>query len=433
LESVVVAQSPPTASRTNNSRDWHSAMLRQGAIVFAGSMSLAACGFIFQMIASRRLGVEEYGTFYTLLSIVVVAGLPGAILSPVVARYAAEFRALHDDAHVHGLMLDVTRWTTIVALSYIVIGFIIAVPLASYLRVPAWTIPAASVIASVWLASTILRAVAQGTQDFASLSISNSAEGVAKVGALAALLLAGFGLRAGLFGLAVGAVIGLVIVAWALSRRYAAKERCRVHYDWQRIGRCAAAAASMTLATTLIGSVDVVLVKHYFSAYEAGLYAAAALGGKIVFFSIGFVPTVLLPRLTDRYSRGLRTREALWTGIGALVIIALASSAGLNDFGSRVLGLLVGHAFSHAVPLLLPYALAMAALGLANLLACYGIATHRAGFAIPALAGTLLTLLAITLVHPSLSVIVRTMLIGNTATCAAVTAMTFLSGPRRHI
>jgi O-antigen/teichoic acid export membrane protein len=419
VEPAVVARSPH-AIQGSSARRGYSEMLRQGAIVFAGSMSLAACGFIFQMIASRRLGVEEYGTFYALLSVVMVAGLPGAVLSPVVARYAAEFRALHDDAHVNGLMLDVTRWTTIAALSYIVIGFIMAVPLGNYLRVPAWTIPVASVIASVWLASTILRAVAQGTQDFASLSTSNAAEGVAKVIALAALLLLGFGLRGGLLGVAAGAVVGLVIVAWTLSRRYAATERCRVRYDWRRIGRCAAAAASMTLATTLIGSVDVVLVKHYFSGYEAGLYAAAALGGKVLFFAVGFVSMVLLPRVTEHHVRGERTRDVLALGIGALIVAALSGGIMLRLFGSDFLHLLVGPAFASGLPLLLPYAASMMVLSVTNVFGSYGIARHRTGFSVPLGIGVGSTLALIAVWHPNVDSVVRILLIGNGMTCCAV-------------
>ena len=40
-----------------------------------------------------------------------------------------------------------------------------------------------------------------------------------------------------------------------------------------------AGAATIAIAVTLIGNVDVVIVKHYFSAADAGLYSAASLGG----------------------------------------------------------------------------------------------------------------------------------------------------------
>jgi O-antigen/teichoic acid export membrane protein len=394
-------------------------MLRQSTVVFAGSAVVAACGFLFQMIASRRLGVDEYGLFYTLISLVMVAAIPGAILAPVVARYAAEFRALHDDAHVHGLMLDVVRWTVLGAIIYIAAAGAVAVPVAAFLHAPAWSVPLVGAIAAVGLGSAVLRGVAQGTQAFAAYAVSVGLESAVKLGVVFALLLIGFGLRGALFGAAAGAICGLLYVALSLSRHFASAGRERVSYDWRRIARSATAAASATLAVTLIGSVDVVLVKHFFSSYEAGLYSAAALGGKVLFFAVGFVPTVLLPRVTDRFARGERTGNILWIGIGLLAVVALSCGIAMAYGGGLFLHVLVGGAFGGASALLMPYALAMVALALTNLLANYGVATHRHGFVVPICAGTILTLAAIATWHPTLGFVVRTLLAGSVLTCAA--------------
>ncbi len=397
-------------------------LLRQSGVVFAGAMALNVCGFLFQMLASRKLGVESYGVFYALLSVVMIAGLPGAILSPVIARYAAEFRALHDDEHVRGLVTDVVHWVTVAAIFYIALGFVVAVPLGAYLRVPAWGIPVATAIAAVWLTSTALRAIAQGTQRFNVLSLSNAAEGAAKVIGLWMLLILGFGLGAGLLGVGIGAACGLIIAAWALSGLHDATTRRIVRYDWHRIARSTAAAASVTLATTLIGTLDVVLVKHFFNGYDAGLYSAAALGGKVLFYSIGFVSMIVLPGATDRHARGERTRGLLFLGLAAVAVVACAAGILLVLFGSEFLRVLVGPSFEGALPLLLPYAAAMTLLGLTSVMATYGIATHRIRFALPLAIGCSLTLLSVAFIHPALVSVAVTVLVGNAATTAAVAA-----------
>jgi O-antigen/teichoic acid export membrane protein len=411
---------PPRVPLAASKARWReSTLLRQSSIVFAGSAVVAACGFLFQMIASRRLGVDEYGVFYTLLSLVMVAAVPGAILAPVVARYAAEFRALHDDAHVHGLMLDMVQWTVVGAVGYVAVAAAVAVPTAHFLRVPVWSVPVVGAIAAVGLGSAVLRGVAQGTQAFAAYAFSTGIESVTKLTLVFALLLAGLGLLGGLLGVTAGAICGLLCVAVMLSRLSASKERRRVTYDWHRIVGSTAAAGSATLATTLLGTVDVVLVKHFFSSHEAGLYAAAALGGKVLFFAVGFVPTVLLPRVTDNYARGERTRNILGTSIALLVAVALVCGVALQYGGGLFLRVLVGRAFGGASALLMPYALAMAMLGLTYLLASYGVATHRHRFVIPLCAGTVLTLATIAALHPTLGFVVRTLLAGSVLTCMA--------------
>jgi O-antigen/teichoic acid export membrane protein len=404
-------------------------LLRQSAVVFAGSTALGVCGFLFQMLASRRLGVDEYGSFYVLLSLIVVAGVPAALVSPVIARYAAEFAALHDDSHLRGLMTDVSRWALAGAATYVLLSCALAVLCSWYLHVPAWTLPIAGIVGSVALATGAFRAVAQGTQSFAAFAISSGAEGVAKVGALALFVMLGLGLLGGLLSLGFGAAVGLAAALFMLIRRYGTTGRTPVHYDWRRIARSTAGAASITSAMALVGTVDVILVKHYFDAHAAGLYAAAALGGKILLFLVGFVPTVLLPRATERHARGERSSDALWMGIAVLAVVAVAGGIAFHYFGIVILHVLVGTRFDASVPLLLPYGLAMLVLGLSNVLGCYGIATHRLAFAAPLAAGMALTLGTIAVMHPSLSAVVRTLLIGNLLTCVAVAAALFAQRP----
>lgn len=409
---VTLAGSPQTQYRAG--------LLRQSAVVFAGSTMLGICGFLFQMLASRRLGVEEYGSFYVLLSVIIVAGVPAALASPVIARYAAEFKALHDDSHVRGLMTDVSRWTLMGVAGYVFLSYALSALCSWYLHVPTWTLPIAGVVGSIMLASGAFRAVAQGTQSFAAFAISSGVEGIAKVGALALLVVLGLGLLGGLLALAFGAAVGLAAVFWMLVRRYGSAARTAVRYDWRRILLSAGGAASITSAMALIGTVDVILVKHYFDARAAGLYAAAALGGKILLFFVGFVPTVLLPRATERHARGERSSDTLWMGVAVLAAAAIAGGIAFHYCGVVILHVLVGLKFDAAAPLLVPYGLAMLVLGLSNVLGCYGIATHRLAFAAPLAAGMALTLGAIAVMHPSLAAVVRTLLLGNVLTCVAV-------------
>src|SRR6202012_4347117 len=45
-----------------------SIIVRQGVVVFAASMILNLGGFIFHAVASRRIGVVDYGVLYALIS-----------------------------------------------------------------------------------------------------------------------------------------------------------------------------------------------------------------------------------------------------------------------------------------------------------------------------------------------------------------------------
>lgn len=397
-------------------------MLFQSALVFSGSMALNLSSFAFHAFASRMLGVAAYGTLYTLISLVTLVLLPGALLAPVVSRFAAEFATLYDVDHLRGLALDIARFSAVAVVLYTLAGLALATPAAAYLNVPKWCLPAVGVIAACSLFSAMLRALSQGVQDFRGYALSTTAEGVVKIVALLALGALGFHLLGGVLGLFAGVLCGLAAIAWQVVRQFNSAVTQRIRYDWRRIALSGAGAAAMIFATTCIGTVDVIVVKHFFNPHDAGLYAAAALGGKVMLYFVAFIPMVMLPRVTERHVRGERTRAALSESLGLLIVLAVCGLIAFAFFGRTLLHALVGGAFEAASTLLLPYAAAMMFLAITNLLASYGVATHRLNFAPPLVAGTLITLVAISLVHSSPFMVACELLVGNALTCAFVVA-----------
>src|SRR3984957_6094345 len=398
-----------------------SAIVKQSLLVFSAGMVVNVCGFIAHAIASRQLGVTEDGGLYALINAALIASLPAAFVAPVVAQLAAEFRALHDDGHLRGLTDSISGGFAKLGALYLIVATIGAVPFAHFLHVPVWSVPFVGLLAGVTLFVNALRAIAQGTQDFVGYGFSNAAEGLAKVIGISLLIGLGLRLGGGIVGFALGPACALIYLGMRLKRRYAVSEPRVVRYDWKRILNAGAGAAAATIAIALMGSADVILVKHYFAPHEAGLYAAASLGGKMLLYLVGFVPTVLLPQAADRHARGARTREVLAGSLTMLVAVALCGLFIFYFFGLDVLHALVGHAFDAAAPLLVKYGLAMVLLALTNSLTFYGIATHRLAFTVPLLICTLSTLAAIATFHQTLATVVEIMVLGNFAAALAVT------------
>ncbi|MGB8910526.1 MAG: hypothetical protein WCC84_17410 [Candidatus Cybelea sp.] len=397
-----------------------SAMLKQSLLVFTAGMVLNICGFIAHAVASRQLGVTAYGGLYALINAALIAALPAAFVAPVVAQLAAEFRALHDEGHLRGLTDSVADGFTRLGLLYMVVAAFAAIPFARFLHVPVWSAQFVGLLAGVSLFVSALRALAQGTQDFVGYSLSNSIEGVAKVCGIGVLIAVGLKLGGGIIGFFLGPLSAAIYLGTRLRQRYAGVEARHVRYDWSRIVNAGAGAAAASISLALMGSADVVLVKHFFDPHAAGLYAAASLGGKMLLYLVGFIPTVLLPQAADRHARGVTTRDVL---IGSLAMFSVVAFCGLfvfRYFGITVLHALVGHAYDAAAPLLVTYGSAMVLLALTNSLTYYGIATHRLAFTAPLLVCTLGTLAAIATIHPTLETVVRIMVVGNAVAAVAV-------------
>jgi O-antigen/teichoic acid export membrane protein len=61
----------------------------------------------------------------------------------------------------------------------------------------------------------------------------------------------------------------------------------------------------------IINNSDILLVKHYFNAYDAGLYASLALIGRIVYFVAWMFVMLLLPTVVQHKKEGNETASIL--------------------------------------------------------------------------------------------------------------------------
>lgn len=391
-------------------------------------MLLAACGFLYHAIASRGLGVESYGSLYALISTFATAGLPGAIIGPVIVRFSAEFKALRDDSHLRGLASGIVLLAGVFGSAVLLLSIVLAVPIGHFLRIAPWLVPLIGGMTAFGFLSGSLRSFVQGTQAYSVFGASCVAEGILKVCAIGAFIALGLGVAWGAIAFIIGFAGSATAIGAYLWRRFAAVEPAVIKYDWKRIAIAGAAAAALTIATTLIGSLDVVLVKHYFDPSQAGIYSAASLVGKILLYFVGFIPTILLPQATDRHSRGERTRVVLASLLGTFIAVSICGLLFFKFFGIFVLHALVGHQFDAAAPLIVSYGAAMVFLSFIGALGTYGIATHRLAFSVPLVICAIGVLGAIALYHPTLAAVVRVLLTGNLATMCVVAVCLAVQG-----
>ena len=121
----------------------------------------------------------------------------------------------------------------------------------------------------------------------------------------------------------------------------------------------------------LINNSDILMVKHYFDSYEAGLYASLALIGRVVYFVAWMFVMILLPVVVEKHKNGENTQGILMKYVG--YIASLASSIVVVCFVTPhfIVNLLFGEAYIEVAHLLGPYALATGLFALANLFAYY--------------------------------------------------------------
>lgn len=125
------------------------------------------------------------------------------------------------------------------------------------------------------------------------------------------------------------------------------------------------------LSQIIINNSDILLVKHYFEAYNAGLYASLALIGRVVYFVAWMFVMILLPKVVQLHKAGKPTTPLLSKYVLYIGILALGIVLGCYLFPTLVVQLLFGNAYVSIAPLLWKYAIATSLFAISNIFAYY--------------------------------------------------------------
>ena len=385
--------------------------------------------YLYQLAAARGLGPEEYSLFGALFGIVyLTSGLPNA-LQVAIARFVA--RSLAGAGSVTAGQLTTYSLFLSLLLGCIVLGIVgatsplIGSDLHSDSLVP---VVITGVIICLFMLVPVVQGALQGAQRFLPFVVVM----LVYAGSRLAFGLGALGMDWGVMGMLAAAglsalvtvIIGLAIVRPSL----------RVSAMDLPIGafiKVFVPALIGAVAFTFPSSADVFIVRHFFPAREAGLYAGASILGKTVLYMPMVVSTVLFPKITREWAQGGGGRGLLYRGLGltalmsggvCLVFVLLPGLASRIFLGSEYVGA------QDLVPL---YATAMFLFSLSIMFLHYHLATGRAtyfyGILLPHL---LLQVVLIYVFHESLIQVLLVLLSLNVSLVVCSQAFTQIATAR---
>ncbi|WP_298545073.1 sugar isomerase [uncultured Aquimarina sp.] len=127
----------------------------------------------------------------------------------------------------------------------------------------------------------------------------------------------------------------------------------------------------------IINNSDILLVKHYFDLYEAGLYASLALIGRVVYFVAWMFVMLLLPKVVQKQKDGQSHTAILFKYVSYIVLLSVIIISGCYLFPKLVIDLMFGSDYMTIAPLLWKYAVATSLFAISNIFAYYFLSLDR--------------------------------------------------------
>jgi O-antigen/teichoic acid export membrane protein len=311
-----VVKGPHSSSKTLQAR-----VLSGSVVLLSGSGFVTGINLAYNIAVARFLGPKGLGhatAVYTLLTLSSAVTLSFQIVSAkVVAQQgslelkSAAYRRFERSAWACGIL---------VALGLL----LFQTQIADYLNLPS---PILVVLLAIGAAFYVplgsRRGYIQGAYGFRRLATNMVVEGLARLGGSLALIALGYGVRGVIAANA--AAVALAYFAAASKLAPAVRSEIRLPHAFHE----ALQAIIFFVGQVLINNCDIVLVKHFFPATAAGLYAAVALVGRVIFaFSWAVVnsmfPIMAGTREKERKDYGVLATSLLLVGaIGSILALGL--------------------------------------------------------------------------------------------------------------
>ena len=338
--------------------------------------------FLFQFVLAHALTVDEVGAFNALFSLVNILMAPASIMAFALSRTVArvspnapgELRVVVERSAMIGLAA---------ALAIVVIGSAAARPLGGLLRVED---AATVVLALTLLAGTLLHLVAvgwlQGVMRYMAAAVMLAGMPTLRfLFGVLLLMVVGGGIDAALIAAAAPGIVLFAAGILAMRSVCTAPRAAPAPAVWRGLMRFVAVGAPATLFLFAFWNIDIVLVRALFSPVDSGLYAMAAVLGRIPFLSATAVVNVLFPETVRADLSGADTdrlaMRPLAYGLAVAAALGLAAAVALALLAEPVLTIFAGPAYAPAAALLRIIVFAMAVLALVQIVVTYMLARNQ--------------------------------------------------------
>ena len=328
------------------------ARIVSGSIVLlSGSSLTTVINLAYNIVVARYIGPKGFGqatVVYTILTLISAVTLSFQIVSAkVVARQrspeegAGAYRSFHRGAWAVGILIALLL-------------MMFQRSIADYLNLPSpvlVTLLASGAAFYIPLGSR--RGYIQGTYGFRRLATNLVVEGAVRLGGSFLLILLGLGVEGVIAANAAAVAVAYLTIAPKLAGR--APSPLRFSYAFRETSQ----AMIFFAGQVLINNCDIVLVKHFFAANEAGLYAAVAMVGRVIFAFSSAVVNSMFPLVAGTRDEERKDLRVIATSLLLVLGTGSALALGLSVAPAGLWTTLFGSGFEIAGKYNLPYLLAM--------------------------------------------------------------------------
>lgn len=329
------------------------------------AMIVNAGNYLYNLVIGRMLGPEKFAEASLLVTLLLILSFLAMTFQLTAAKFTAESDLTIAERTIqvlqkYGLRLGLLLSFLLIVFAFKFSSFFNSDSSLTFI-VFALSIPA-------YILMSIGRGQIQGERSFYRLASSYQLEMLIRLFLTVALLF--------ILNIDTSIIISIgIVVSVILGYLPVRLKPQKKQFNKQLLPKAVLVFALYTsvyeLSQVLINNTDILLVKHYFPSDQAGLYAALAMIGRVVFFVAWMFAMVLLPNVIAAEKAGQDSRPLLWKYIMYTTVLGVLISGFSFLFPEFIINMLFGSLYISIAPLLWLYALATSLFAISNIFAYY--------------------------------------------------------------
>lgn len=365
-------------------------------VMMIGSNAVSFLNYLYHLIMIKLLTPPSYGELVALLSLVGLLGVLSSSLNLVVIKFVS---AAKDKDEIRGIV----NWfnSKVFAFSFALFLLITFLSpfIGSFLKIEnSLIIILIALLSLLGLASLLYKSVLQGLLKFQQMIFSIFIESGLKLILGAILVYAGFSVGGAIGGLVVASFVGFFLSRFFIRNYLNASGK---EPNIKSMFLYSLPVTIQYLSITSLFSSDILLIKHFFTPHDAGIYAIISTLGKIILFGTGPIGAVMFPIVSQRQARGDNYKRifvlsfVLTSALAALILLVYL-------FVPKLVINLLNSSYLEAAPLLIWYGIFITLYTLCSLFISYHLSLNRVSVVVLPLVAALSQIVGIWFFHSSL-------------------------------
>lgn len=372
-------------------------------VMVVGTNAANALNYVYHLLMGRLLGPSNYGELASLISFITVVSMIPLALGLVVTKFIS---AAKDFDQLKATAVWLNNKVFIISLIITLTTVLLSPVISVFLNLNNYLLLFTTSLMFIFqIPLAFQRAILQGVLRF-NISVSSSLiETSGKLILGITLVYLGFSTGGAILGLLIASVIAWIFTL-PFIRKYLnfAKQTIQLP-NTRNILLYSLPVIVQSMAITSLFSMDLVLVKHFLTPLESGLYAALSNLGKIIFFATSPIVLVMFPLISKKHSNGEEYKQMFYLSFLLILFIIVFISVFYWVYPAVAISLLYGGEYVSVAPTLPLFGIFMSLISLSYLLTNYFLSINKTRIVVLPLMAATAQIIGIILTHSSIRLI----------------------------